>query len=87
MAFSDFVKTVKNETGDAIEITKLKAKISKEKTNIKDYYEKIGELVYEEYTKTGVADASLMDYVGKIDTSKNMIKDYNEEISKLKMNN
>ena len=31
MAFKDFVKTVKNEAGDAVEITKMKAKISKEK--------------------------------------------------------
>ena len=30
MAFKDFVKTVKSEAGDAVEVTKLKAKISKE---------------------------------------------------------
>ena len=35
MAFKDFVKTVKSEAGDAVEVTKLKAKISKEKANIK----------------------------------------------------
>lgn len=39
MAFKDFVKTVKSEAGDAVEVTKLKAKISKEKANIKETYE------------------------------------------------
>lgn len=85
MAFADFVKTVKNETGDAIEITKLKAKISKEKTNVKDCYEKIGELVYREYARTHVADESLMEYMTKIDASREQIRIYNDEISKVKM--
>lgn len=86
MAFSDFVKSVKNETGDAIEITKLKSKISKEKTNIKDCYEKIGELVYEKYAAQGVADEGLMEYLRKIDTSRAAINGFNQEISKIKMN-
>lgn len=86
MAFSDFVKTVKNETGDAIEITKLKAKISKEKTNIKDCYEKIGEAVYKEYRDNNVGNSELMDYFTKIDNSRDMIKQYNDEISRVKMN-
>ena len=46
MAFKDFVKTVKSEAGDAVEVTKLKAKISKEKANIKETYEAIGEIFY-----------------------------------------
>ncbi len=85
MAFKDFVKTVKNEAGDAVEITKLKAKISKEKTNIKECYEKIGEMVYAEYAKTNAGDASYMEYLQKIDTSRQMIKQYNNDISKVKM--
>ncbi len=86
MAFSDFVKSVKNETGDAIEITKLKSKISKEKTNIKDCYEKIGELVYEKYKAQGSAEDSLMDCLRKIDSSRAAIDGYNKEISRIKMN-
>ncbi len=86
MAFSDFVKTVKNETGDAIEITKLKAKISKEKTNIKDAYEQIGEFLYNKYKATGVADSEIMDKLQAIDEAKAKIDEYNQEISRVKMN-
>ncbi|MBQ8412283.1 MAG: hypothetical protein IJX12_01555 [Lachnospiraceae bacterium] len=84
MAFSDFIKTVKNETGDAIEITKLKAKISKEKTNIKDNYEKIGEYVYKQYAKTKTGDEGIMEFLKNIDASREAISGYNEEISKVK---
>ena len=45
MAFKDFVKTVRSEAGDAVEVTKLKAKISKEKSNIKDTYESVETVV------------------------------------------
>ena len=67
MAFKDFVKTVKSEAGDAVEVTKLKAKISKEKANIKETYEAIGEIFYNTahpYTK------GLMQSIAKLDTAK-----------------
>ncbi|MBE5943824.1 MAG: hypothetical protein E7258_02780 [Lachnospiraceae bacterium] len=86
MAFSDIIKTVKNETSDAIEVTKLKAKISKEKTNIKDAYEEIGEFIYNKYKTTNTADSEIMDKLQKIDEAKAKIDDYNLEISKVKMN-
>ena len=35
MAFKEFLSTVKNEASDAVEVTKIKSKISKEKTLIK----------------------------------------------------
>ncbi len=86
MAFNDFLKTVKNETGDAIEITKLKAKKSKEKTNIKENYEKIGEIIYKKYKETGVCDSELTEFMTSIDESRKNIATYNDEIAKLKNN-
>ena len=86
MAFKDFVKTVKNEAGDAVEITKMKAKISKEKTAIKDAYEELGELLYHQ-VKDGVACApEYAVYVDKIDAAKANIKQLNEQIEHVKMN-
>ena len=60
MAFKDFVKTVKSEAGDAVEVTKLKAKISKEKANIKETYEAIGEIFYNK-VKEGVFHCNTID--------------------------
>ena len=75
MAFKDFVKTVKSEAGDAVEVTKLKAKISKEKANIKETYEAIGEIFYNK-VKEGA----------QIDAAKESIKNCNDEIDHVKMN-
>ena len=79
MAFKDFVKTVKSEAGDAVEVTKLKAKISKEKANIKETYEAIGEIFYNK-VKEGAP------LVEKIDAAKESIKNCNDEIDHVKMN-
>ena len=96
MAFKDFVKTVKSEAGDAVEVTKLKAKISKEKANIKETYEAIGEIFYNTahpYTKglMQVKEGAQMDpefspLVEKIDAAKESIKNCNDEIDHVKMN-
>lgn len=86
MAFKDLMKTVKNETGDAIEITKLKAKISKEKTEIKDNYEKIGEYIYKQYSTTGEASPEIAEYLNAISASRVRINEYNMEIDRVKMN-
>lgn len=85
MAFKDFVKTVKSETGDAIEVTKLKAKISKEKSDIKDNYEKIGEFIYNRYKSCGEADDGIMSLISEIDAAKGRIDGYNQEIARVKM--
>lgn len=84
MGFKDIMKTVKNEAGDAVEVTKLKAKISKEKTTIKDTYQKIGELVYNRY-QNGGADAELDAMIAEINDAKKRISACNEEIDKVKM--
>lgn len=86
MAFKDFVKTVKSETGDAIEVTKLKTKVSKEKSEIKDNFGRIGEAIYNDY-KAGVeVDPKLVAFLVEIDASKDKIEGYNKEISRVKMN-
>lgn len=84
MGFKDIMKTVKNEAGDAVEITKLKAKISKEKTTIKDNYENIGRIVYNRYVNGG-ADAEIAPLIAEINNSKSEIDAYNAEIDKVKM--
>lgn len=86
MDFKQFMKNVKNEASDAVEVTKIKTKISKEKTNIKDTYEEIGKLMYENYHKTGEAPEGYQEQLAKIDESRTKIKEYNEEIEKVKMN-
>lgn len=84
MGFKDIMKTVKSEAGDAVEVTKLKAKISKEKTTIKDTYQKIGELVYNRY-QNGGADAEIDAMIAEINEAKSRIDSFNEEIDKVKM--
>lgn len=84
MGFKDIMKTVKNEAGDAVEITKLKAKISKEKTAIKDAYENIGKIVYNRYVNGG-ADAEIEPLIAEINNSKAQIDAYNSEINSVKM--
>lgn len=86
MDFKQMMKTVKNEASDAVEVTKLKTRISKEKTEIKDMYEKIGEQMYKNYKSTGAAPDEYMDTMGKIDEARARIAQYNTEIEQIKIN-
>ncbi len=86
MAFKDFVKTVRTEAGDAVEVTKLKAKISKEKANIKETYEAIGEIFYNKVKEGAQMDPEFGPLVEKIDSAKETIKNCNDEIDHVKMN-
>jgi len=87
MDFKQFVKNVKNEASDAVEVTKLKAKISKEKTSVKDTFEEIGKLMYETYRKTGVMPEEFKEQMEKIDTCRTRINELNAEIDNVKMTN
>lgn len=87
MDFKQFVKNVKNEASDAVEVTKLKAKISKEKTSVKDTFEEIGKLMYETYRKTGVMPEEFKAQMEKIDTCRTRINELNAEIDNVKMTN
>lgn len=86
MAFKDFVKTVKSEAGDAVEITKLKAKVSKEKADVKDAYEELGELFYNKAKEGEPVPPEYEALIAKIDAAKENIRQYNEEIDHVKMN-
>ena len=79
MAFKDFVKTVKSEAGDAVEVTKLKA-------NIKETYEAIGEIFYNKVKEGAQMDPEFSPLVEKIDAAKESIKNCNDEIDHVKMN-
>lgn len=84
MAFKDFVQSVKNEAGDAVGVTKQKAKISKEKTKIKENYEEIGKYYYDKYLKTSQIDDTVMQYANAVTESKRVIDECNAEIEKIK---
>ncbi len=84
MDFKKLVNSVKNEASDAMEITKLKSKIGKEKTEIKENYQSIGEKMYISYKESGVAPAEFMEIMGNIDDSRTKITQYNAEIEKIK---
>jgi predicted nucleic acid-binding Zn-ribbon protein len=85
MGFKDLMNTVKSEAGDAVDVTKLKGQISKERTGIKDNYQKIGEIIYNRYAD-GCDDAELADMIKEITEAKERIRKNNEEIDRIKMN-
>jgi hypothetical protein len=85
MGFKDFMNTVKSETGDAVEVTKLKSQISKERTSIKDNYQKIGEIIYNRYS-AGCDDAEIAPIIDEITNAKSRIQQSNAEIDRIKMN-
>ncbi|MBR4515468.1 MAG: hypothetical protein IKO61_11350 [Lachnospiraceae bacterium] len=84
MDFKKIVDTVKSEASDAVEVTKLRSKISKERSAVKANYQKIGEMIFEKY-KDGGADEELAAIIDEIKASRAKIKDCNEAINKLKM--
>ncbi len=87
MDFKQFMKNVKNEASDAVEVTKIKAKISKEKTTVKDTFEEIGKMMYETYRKTNEMPEAYKAQIEKIDASRAKINEYNAEIENVKMSN
>lgn len=85
MEFKDFVNSVKTGTKDTVEIGKLKAKIAKEKSDIREAYDKIGEMVYKRYKELGIADEEILGYIGEIDSARDRISGYNKDIDNVKM--
>ncbi len=84
MDFKKIVDVVKSEASDAVEVTKLRSKISKERSSVKSNYQKIGELIYEKY-KDGGAEEDVAAIIDEIRASREKIKGYNDEINKFKM--
>ena len=84
MGFKEVVNVVKNEASDAVEITKLRTKISKEKSSIKDNFAKIGELVYNQQ-KDAPGDDEIGSMIKEVRASKEKIDSLNADIQKVKM--
>lgn len=85
MEFRQIVNTVKTGTKDTIEITKLKAKITKEKSDIRSTYEKIGEMIYKGHNELGITDETILALIQDIDSAKGRIAYYNRDIDNVKM--
>lgn len=84
MAFEDVVRSVKNEAANAVDITKQKMKISKEKASIRAKYEEIGKYYYKKYEETSEADEGVISLINDISASKQIINDCNLEIDRIK---
>lgn len=85
MDFKKLMKNVKDEATDAVEITKLSAKVSKEKSAVKTAFEEIGKQMYETYRKTNEMPEEYKEQIEKINSSRDKINELNEEIKKIKM--
>ena len=84
MGFKEVVEVVKNETMEVVEVTKLRAKISKEKSTIKSAYAKIGEMMYEKYPDGGAGEEIDL-LIAQVTAAKANIESLNEEINRTKM--
>lgn len=85
MAFKDIMETVKSETSDAIEITKKKSAISKQRAKIKDCYRKLGENIYKNHREL-IEDEEMKALMEQIDEAFDVMNKCNEEIDRIKMN-
>ncbi|HBE10473.1 MAG: hypothetical protein IJJ89_00025 [Eubacterium sp.] len=83
--FSSVVKSVGDKTGTAIEVGKVKSKISKEKSVIKTDYEKIGRIMYKRYKNDGLNDEELNCLFSEIEACRENIEGYEEEIKRIKV--
>ncbi len=88
MAFKEslqsFCKMVGDKTQETVQVTKLKSKISTEKSNIKTNYEEIGRYMYKKYKEEGEASTDLVCFFESIDSSKAKIEEYDLEIKRVK---
>ena len=89
MAFMDkmnaFARSVGDKASDTVEITKYKTKISKEKSTIKENYEKIGDYIYKKYRDNEYENEDLKELLEGIDDAKAKICEYEEEIKRVKL--
>lgn len=80
----EFAKTACDKTGEAVEYTRLNAKIFSEKNAIKDDYKKLGEYMYQAY-KDGIAmDERALDFCRSIDAHNMIIESTQEELNRSK---
>lgn len=80
-------KNVGEKTGDAIEITKLNAKISGERSGISELYKQLGEKIYEKYTAGAYQDVDLAELFTAVDARMANIAEAESKISAIKAEN
>ncbi|MGN0436155.1 MAG: hypothetical protein ACI4D8_05980 [Wujia sp.] len=85
MNFKDVVQSVKSGTKEAVEVTKLKTQISKDKGDIRDNYGKIGEYIYKNCRERMEDIPELAKLMVEIDNSFVHIDACKEEISRAKI--
>lgn len=91
MAFIDKINTIaKNvgeKTGDAIEITRLNAKISSEKSAMNELYRQIGEKAYKKYQAGAYQEDELCGLFASVDACVSNIAEAEGKISAIKAAN
>ncbi|MBD5545176.1 MAG: hypothetical protein HDR01_13315 [Lachnospiraceae bacterium] len=80
----EFAKTACDKTGEAVEYTRLNAKIFSEKNAIKDDYKKLGEYMYQAYKDGAAIDERALDFCHSIDTHNRIIESTQEELNRSK---
>ena len=88
MAFLDKVsqvaKNVGEKAGDAVEITKLEAKIFSEKKAMNEVLQKIGQIYYEKHLAGEELDADVVELCGEVTAKKSAIDGYEAEKQRVK---
>ena len=88
MAFFDklnaVAKNLGEKAGDAIETTKLTAKISSERKLAEDELKKIGEYYYNIYLSGGDSDEGILGFCEEAKKHYDIIGEYEAELEKLK---
>lgn len=84
--FEAFAKTAYDKTGEAVEYTKLNAKILSEKGNIKDDYKKLGEYIYNSYKQGASLDDTALSFCHSIDNHNKIIQKHQDELKRSKNN-
>ncbi len=91
MAFLDklntIAKNVGEKTGDAIEITKLNAKIASEKSAMAELYKQLGEKIYEKYTAGAYQDEDMTALFASVDGRKAAIAEAEGKITAIREEN
>ncbi len=88
MAFLDklssMAKDVTEKAGDAVEITKLKAKVSKEKSAIEEVLQKIGGYFLDKYTSGEELDEAVAAMCKEIADHNKVVEDLMAQIAAVK---
>ena len=80
-------KNVGEKTGEAIEITKLNAKISGEKSAMAELYKQLGEKIYEKYAAGAYQDADMTELFAAVDARRANIAEAEDKIKAIKEEN